>query len=177
MGGKRLLIIGGAGFLGYYLVQAVLHWNAQRGCRQPIRCHRVRQLHPRHAGLAVRARTATRTSSWSGTTSPTRCPRTCRTSSTSSTRARSPRRSTTGSIRSRPWTPTSTGCASCSTTQCASRHGRARRGLPVLLEQRDLRRPDPENDPDARDTTAATSPARARAPATTSPSATARPCA
>ena len=27
MSGKRLLIIGGAGFLGYYLVQSVLHWN------------------------------------------------------------------------------------------------------------------------------------------------------
>jgi nucleoside-diphosphate-sugar epimerase len=25
--GKKLLIIGGAGFLGYYLVQSVLHWN------------------------------------------------------------------------------------------------------------------------------------------------------
>ncbi|MGD1855863.1 MAG: NAD-dependent epimerase/dehydratase family protein [Leptolyngbyaceae cyanobacterium] len=27
--GKRLLIIGGAGFLGYYLVQSILHWNTK----------------------------------------------------------------------------------------------------------------------------------------------------
>lgn len=27
MAGRRLLIVGGAGFLGYYLVQSVLHWN------------------------------------------------------------------------------------------------------------------------------------------------------
>lgn len=30
MGGGRLLITGGGGFLGYYLVQSVLHWNATR---------------------------------------------------------------------------------------------------------------------------------------------------
>lgn len=29
MAGKRLLITGGAGFLGFYLVQSVLHWNKQ----------------------------------------------------------------------------------------------------------------------------------------------------
>jgi dTDP-glucose 4,6-dehydratase/UDP-glucuronate decarboxylase len=31
MRGKRLLVIGGAGFLGYYLVQSVLHYNAKGG--------------------------------------------------------------------------------------------------------------------------------------------------
>jgi UDP-glucuronate decarboxylase len=36
MGGKRLLIVGGAGFLGYYLVQSVLHWNKNEGAKNPI---------------------------------------------------------------------------------------------------------------------------------------------
>jgi nucleoside-diphosphate-sugar epimerase len=31
MAGKNLLIVGGAGFLGYYLVQAVLYWNKTAG--------------------------------------------------------------------------------------------------------------------------------------------------
>lgn len=36
MAGKNLLIVGGAGFLGYYLVQAILHWNKMAGF-PPIR--------------------------------------------------------------------------------------------------------------------------------------------
>jgi nucleoside-diphosphate-sugar epimerase len=36
MGGKRLLLVGGAGFLGYYMVQSVLHWNETAGSRSPI---------------------------------------------------------------------------------------------------------------------------------------------
>ncbi len=27
LSGKRVLIVGGAGFLGYYLVQSILYWN------------------------------------------------------------------------------------------------------------------------------------------------------
>ncbi len=37
MAGKNLLITGGAGFLGYYLVQAPLHWNRRSGRDLPIR--------------------------------------------------------------------------------------------------------------------------------------------
>jgi nucleoside-diphosphate-sugar epimerase len=36
MGGKKVLISGGAGFLGYYLIQALLHWNRSRGDGSPI---------------------------------------------------------------------------------------------------------------------------------------------
>jgi nucleoside-diphosphate-sugar epimerase len=34
--GKRLLITGGAGFLGHYLVQAALAWNRRAPCARPI---------------------------------------------------------------------------------------------------------------------------------------------
>ena len=34
--GGRLLITGGAGFLGYYLVQSVLHWNETRAAGAKI---------------------------------------------------------------------------------------------------------------------------------------------
>lgn len=36
MAGQRLLITGGGGFLGYYLVQSVLYWNAHFGYGRPI---------------------------------------------------------------------------------------------------------------------------------------------
>jgi UDP-glucuronate decarboxylase len=36
MAGKRLLLTGGAGFLGYYLVQAVLHWNRQQAASEQV---------------------------------------------------------------------------------------------------------------------------------------------
>ncbi|MBE0669580.1 MAG: NAD-dependent epimerase/dehydratase family protein [Anaerolineales bacterium] len=37
MAGKCLLITGGAGFLGHYLVQAVLHWNEKYDRKRPVR--------------------------------------------------------------------------------------------------------------------------------------------
>jgi UDP-glucuronate decarboxylase len=36
MGGKKLLVVGGAGFLGYYLVQSVVHYNQNAGSAAPI---------------------------------------------------------------------------------------------------------------------------------------------
>lgn len=36
MSGQRLMVAGGAGFLGYYLVQGALHWNAQHHLADPI---------------------------------------------------------------------------------------------------------------------------------------------
>ncbi len=37
MGGGRLLVTGGGGFLGYYLIQAVLHWNDTRAAGARIK--------------------------------------------------------------------------------------------------------------------------------------------
>jgi UDP-glucuronate decarboxylase len=39
LSGKTLLITGGAGFLGYYLVQSVLHWNKNNGGKAPCELH------------------------------------------------------------------------------------------------------------------------------------------
>lgn len=37
LSGKKILVTGGAGFLGYYLVQSVLHWNQQATASDSIR--------------------------------------------------------------------------------------------------------------------------------------------
>ena len=36
LSGKHVLIAGGAGFLGYYLVQAILYWNEKKSSHLPI---------------------------------------------------------------------------------------------------------------------------------------------
>lgn len=37
MSGRRVMIAGGAGFLGYYLVQSALHWNTSNPAKAPIK--------------------------------------------------------------------------------------------------------------------------------------------
>ena len=37
MSGRRLMIAGGAGFLGYYLVQGALNWNRVNAGKAPIK--------------------------------------------------------------------------------------------------------------------------------------------
>jgi nucleoside-diphosphate-sugar epimerase len=36
LSGKRVLIAGGAGFLGFYFVQSILHWNKENNSKKPI---------------------------------------------------------------------------------------------------------------------------------------------
>ncbi len=58
MSGRSLLIAGGAGFLGYYLVQAALHWNDRNPDRDADSCCHPGQLRSRSAPLAHAARGA-----------------------------------------------------------------------------------------------------------------------
>jgi hypothetical protein len=51
MSGNRLLLTGGGGFLGYYLVQSVLHWNDTRAGRDKIDLV-VYDNYARHSRLA-----------------------------------------------------------------------------------------------------------------------------
>ena len=177
LAGKRLLVTGGAGFLGYYLVQAALRSNDDASQRADPR-HGLRQLRPRPSRVARAARRATTHLALvrhdirqplpddigdfeyvihaAGIASPTY-------------------------YRMHPIETMDANINGLrSLLDCVARAARARttdRGLPLLLEQRDLRRPDPRRTSRRPRPTAATSPAPARAPATTSRSASARPCA
>ena len=176
MAGKRLLIVGGAGFLGYYLVQSVLHWN--RSATRPDRRHRVRQLHPRRAGVAVGPR-------WRPRDLDARQARHQPAPARGHGRLsiHRPRRLDCLAdllpqvSRSRRWTPTSTGCAACWTTRKRQHDRRPPVGASCSSRAaRSTATPTPEPSRHRRPT-GATSPAPARGPATTSRSATARPCA
>ena len=143
-----------AGFLGYYLVQAALAWNRRvEGPHDRIERHGDGQLPPRHAGLAGRLRRSD--GALTLREHDIRQPlagRPRRTSPSSSTPPGSPHRPTTAATRSRRWTRTSSACASLLDRYAGPDGDRASgRGLPVLLEQRDLRRPDARVHPDAGD--------------------------
>ena len=57
LSGRSVLIAGGGGFLGYYLVQAALHWN-RHAAGTGDRRHRVRQLHSRRPAWSMALRAA-----------------------------------------------------------------------------------------------------------------------
>ena len=127
LSGKRVLIAGGAGFLGYYLVQAPLHWNRHNPGSPPI-------------SVTVLDNFIRGVPSWLTALEGDPNLRLLQHDITNPLPAdlgdidvSDPRGLDRladllpASIRSRRWTPTSTGCASCSST--ASR--RSERGKPV----------------------------------------------
>ena len=80
MAGRRLLIVGGAGFLGLYLVQAAVHWNA-RTDGPPIDVVVFDNYSRGVPGWLLGSR-ARRTWTCAPSTSPARCPTTWDTSTT-----------------------------------------------------------------------------------------------
>ena len=151
MAGKQLLITGGAGFLGYYLVQAALHFNKTAARRQPIRVT-VWDNFIRGTPAWLTALDGTPTS---------RCERhdlieplptdDAATSSASSTPPASRRRPYYRKYPLKTIDANINGLRNLLdySVRQADR-GPAGRGLPVLLVERDLRRPDAGRDPDPR---------------------------
>ena len=162
LAGRRLLITGGAGFLGYYLAQAAVHFN--RSAPQG-RAHRVTVYDNLARGVPAwleqlpSGRRARRSSD------PRHAASRCRMdfgdfdyiihAAVDRLADLLPRR-----IRSRRWTPTSTACATCSTTPASSRAARPPvRGFLFFSSSEIYGDPAPGRDPDARDLSRASSPA------------------
>ena len=109
MSGQRLLITGGAGFLGYYMVQAPLAWNAANPDRAPIS---VTVFDNYFRGVPGWLGELEGVTAWTCATTTCACPspRTWVISSGSFMPPAWRPPPTTGLIPSRPWTPTSMGC-------------------------------------------------------------------
>ena len=174
MAGGTLLVTGGAGFLGYSFAHLVRHWNranaAERRIDLTIYDNFVRGR-PEWLNIEAGGDVALETIDMIQP-----LPEPIPDSSGSSTPRASRRRRTIGESdrdhRCQHQRPAQPARRRAST----ERDGPAAQRLPVLLLERDLRRPAPDEIPTP-ETTAATSRAPGRAPATTSRSATARRCA
>ena len=153
LAGRRLLITGGAGFLGYYFTHAAVHFNRSRTPGpSAIDDHRLRQSRPRRAGLARAAAGAQASSTLAD---PRHAASRCRAAS-----ARSTTSSTRASIASPTYYrahPVETMDANINGLRNLLDYARAAAGQrdagarpAVPLEQRDLRRPGARRDPDAR---------------------------
>ena len=82
MEGSNLLITGGAGFLGYYLVQSVLFWNERQAAGRPIHVTVVDNYRRGAPAWLARAARQPATSHWSSTTRRSPFPRGSGSSST-----------------------------------------------------------------------------------------------
>ena len=142
LSGRDLLIAGGAGFLGLLPRPGALALEQTDNLGSPHPRHRPGQLHPRRPAGSPRSKADPHlrllqhdiTQPLPAELGDHRVPGACRVDCLADILPEA--------TRSRRWMRTSTGCAFSWNIAWPRSKGQARRGRAVLLEQRDLRRPD-----------------------------------